>query len=258
VATVSESIEQWRNKQISGVSLMRVLVSRPDWSVPVSESAVADMLAQNNASRIQFSRNKEGKNCLLLFSTGDAYDVYRQALAIPGTQHFLQTTGTWVFRLPLDEIDQIWIDPLTKHDIYYEKEQFARLSEIARAVLVEEALVNLRTGTAQDGAIRLVRDYQGYSVAVTLHEGRPRMLMAPDSKQRALAAIFTADDAYDAFAPEAKTQAGDVPVQQLRLPGEAMFNALQKMKLDGIVFNCAGPVTPVAFAAAFMRVVLGA
>src|SRR5258706_685560 len=146
MASVSESIEQWHNKQISGVSLMRALVSHLDWSVPVSESAVAEMLAENTASRIQFSRNKEGKNCLLLFSSADEYNVYRDALAIPSTQHFLQTTGTWVFRLPLDDIDQIWIDPLTKHDIYYEKEQFTRLREMAGGNLFRKELGHLAIG----------------------------------------------------------------------------------------------------------------
>ena len=84
------------------------------------------------------------------------------------------------------------------------------------------------------------------------------MLMAPDTKGRALAAVFTADDAYDAFAPDAKAQAGADPVQRLQLSGVALFNILQKLQIDGIVFNCAGPVTPVAFAAAFTRVVLEA
>ncbi len=70
--TVPESIEQWRNKQISRLSLMRAPVSRPDWSVPVSESAVGEMLATNAASRIQFTLSKDGKNCLLPFSGNDA------------------------------------------------------------------------------------------------------------------------------------------------------------------------------------------
>ena len=100
-------------------SIERALVSRPDWSVPVSESAVAEMLAENTASRIQFSRNKEGKNCLLLFSSGDAYNVYGAV------------------RLVRD---------------YYGKEQFGRLREMAGAILLEETLMNLRKGAAQDGS----------------------------------------------------------------------------------------------------------
>src|SRR5258708_33297596 len=103
--TVPESIEQWRNKQISGLALMRALVSRPDWSVPVSESAAGEMLGTYAASRIQFTRSKDGKNCLLLFSASEAYNVYREANVIAGDQHFVQTAGTWVFRLPLEDID---------------------------------------------------------------------------------------------------------------------------------------------------------
>ncbi len=124
--------------------------------------------------------------------------------------------------------------------------------------MVEEALANLRKGTAPDGALRRVRDYANYSVAAAMHEGRPRMLMAPDNKGRTLAAIFTFDDTYEAFGPDARAQSGGEPVEQMHLRGEALFNALQGFQLDGIVFNCAGPPAPVAFAPAFARVVMEA
>jgi len=246
--TIPQSIEQWRNKQISGLALMRTLVSHPTWYVPVSESEAAEMLATNSASRIMFNRNPDGVNSLLLYSNGDQYKG-------PG-QHFLTTAGTWVFRLPLDGIDQIWIDPNTPHDILYDKEQFARLREMADAILLEATLLGLRQGSAPEGSLRQVRDYRNYTVAAAVVEGRPRMLMAPDNKGRTLAAIFTFDDVYDAFLPDAKAQAGAAQIQQMQLSGEALFNVIQKMSLDGIVFNCSGPVTPVAFAAAFARLVL--
>jgi ABC-type enterobactin transport system permease subunit len=101
-----------------------------------------------------------------------------------------------------------------------------------------------------------VRDYQAYVLAVVRHEGRPRLLMAPDQKGRVLAAVFTASDAFEAFGPDAKARSGGDEVQEMRLDGRRLFTVLQAMQLDGIVFNCAGPVAPVAFAAAFAKIAL--
>jgi hypothetical protein len=81
-----------------------------------------------------------------------------------------------------------------------------------------------------------------------------QLVMAPDQKGRTLAAIFTAEDACAAFLEETS----QTHLQSLTYSGKNLFEILGKMDLTGMVFNCSGPITPVAFAAAFSQIVLEA
>jgi hypothetical protein len=256
MTSIPDLIAQWRAKTLSGASLMRGLVSWNAWEVPVSEAAVKVALTEQALPSIQLSTARDGKACLLIFSTEAAYEVYRKANNVAVAQHFVSMPGRTLFGVPLDGVDQLWIDPLCPHDIYYDTGQLGRLRECAAALAVETALAGLRQGEAPDGALKLVRNHPAYFIAVAQIDGVPRMLLAPDAKGRMLGAIFTTDDAYDAFLPHAKAQAGAADVQRLQMSGVALFAALARMQLDGIVFNCDGPVAPVAFAHAMAKVVL--
>jgi len=120
-------------------------------------------------------------------------------------------------------------------------------------VATERALAVLRTpsDTPDPSAIPTVRDHQGYLLAVTKEGEQVRLALAPDPQGRALAAVFTHDDCFDAFASGLGGQ-----LMMLNLPGRQLFEQLAETQLDGIVFNPAGPPAPVAFAAAFSRVIL--
>jgi hypothetical protein len=254
--TIPELIAAWRAKKLSGLALMRGLVSHPAWEVPISEKATAEALAHNAISSLQVSTGKDGKACLMLFSDVEAHKAYRQANAITTEQHFLKTSGTWVFRLPLDEVDQIWVDALTPHDIYYEKQQFGSLRDMANAVVVEEALTGLRKGNAPQDAFATVKSYGNYYMATMVRDGKPVFLPAPDDKGRNLAAVFTADDSFDAFAAQAMRGNDGLRIEQMQMNGETLFDTLRRMTIDGFVFNCSGPITPVAFAQAVAGIVL--
>jgi hypothetical protein len=60
------------------------------------------------------------------------------------------------------------------------------------------------------------------------------LALAPDNKGRKLAAIFTAEDAANAFLAE--HAAGNVEL--VAMNGETLFKSLKTMPLDGMVFNC--------------------
>ena len=96
-----------------------------------------------------YSQDGEGVSRLYLFSDGEAYAAFQEAVGQAASeQHFLATTGAWIFQLPLDQLDAIEIDPATPWQISYRKEQFPRLRAMAGAVEVEQALTALRAGTA--------------------------------------------------------------------------------------------------------------
>jgi hypothetical protein len=252
------AIALWQKKEMDGTALMRCLVSYESWMVPVSEAAVGEMLRQGELSGVSFSKDPQGVSRLFIFSDGDAYSQFRQAAGGTSQQHFLSTRGTWVFRLPIDGVDFIAIDPASAHEIAYGKHLFPRLKQIADAVEVEEALRELRgSASPSAGLLPLVRDYQCYLLAVWKADERYQMAMAPDQRGRALAAVFTCDDAFDAYAEEVKQQQeGKGELFQMTLTGRQLFERLLGLQLDGLVFNCSGPPEPVAFALQFAEVAL--
>lgn len=244
-------IDAWRSKQVSGTALMRGLVSFPEWIVLLSEAAVAETLASNLLIRLQYTVSPEGKKRLALFSNEENLKAYLADSQVE--QQYLKTKGTWVFKLPFQELDEIWIDPAQREAIFYGKEHFERFRELAAAIEIEEDLTQLREGNSSDGACVRVRAYPAYRIVVNRIGNQ--LVMAPDQQVRALAAVFTAEDACDAFLDEASKQNG-TQLEPLIYSGQELFELLSKMDLTGLVFNCSGPTPPVAFAAAFSQVIL--
>lgn len=253
---VQTAIADWKANQISGSQLLRRLVSFDQWMLPMSEAAAAEMLNTGKASRLMYSQDSEGVSRLYLFSDGEAFNAFRRAVGeAEASQHFLTTSGAWIFQLPLDAFDAIEIDPVSPWQISYRKEQFPALRAMAEAITVEQALIALRAGQAQPGMITLVRDYEHYLLAAYDRGGEYTLALAPDDKGRELAAVFTAADNFAAFLSAREGAQAVEQLLQLELAGPKLFAQLGQMQLDGLVFNCSGPARPVAFALAFAKVV---
>jgi len=258
MSSIAEIIQAWREKKLNGTQLMRSLVSHSRWTIPISEEAAAETLAQNAVPRIQFNRDASGVNRLMLWSSSETFGNWAQRAKIEKEQYSLETTGSWVFSLPLDGIDEIWIDPLNAHDILYTASQLPALRDLAAAVAIEKDIAELRAGTASPGAVVRVREFPSYWVPVAQSNGRRRLMFAPDNQGRVLAAAFTADDTFTAFLPEANAAASGEEVVAVKSDGKGLFTMLSGMDVTGIVFNCSGPIKPVAFAAGLSKVVLEA
>ena len=250
------AIERWQKQELPGLELMRCLISYQEWMIPVAEAAVAEMLQRGENPRIVYNTDPQGVSRLLIFSDADAYRQFSEGIGISTEQHFLTTMGSWIFRLPLEVIDFVAINPFSPHEIAYGKEHFPRLKQMAEAIQVEEALRGLRTGNGNaDDLLPIVRDYKTYRVPAWRTAQGLQMAMAPDSQGRVLAAVFTCDDTMDAYSAQIPApETPDLPLQ-LTLTGTELFTQLLKMQLDGVVFNCSGP-QPIAFALHFAQVVL--
>lgn len=259
MSSIAELIQAWREKKINGTQLMRSIVSHGEWSIPISEAAAMETLATNQAPAIQYNRDAKGVNRLLLWSSAETFSNGAKRAQIPAEQHVITTKGTWVFSLPFDGIDEIWIDPLNANDIFYTRGQFDALHDYAAAVAVEKDISDIRAGTPTDGALVRVRDYQKYQVAMGQLGEAKRLVNAPDDQGRTLVAIFTADDTFAAFTPVARSAAAvGEELTCVQTNGKGLFTAIAGMNVTGLVFNCSGPIKPVAFIAAFARTVLEA
>jgi len=251
------AIEQWQKKEINGTALMRRLIAWKHWNIAIFESAAVEMLATNAASCIMYGRDPKGVGRLFLYSDNAAYAIFCRQAEADDYQHFLTASGGWIFRLSLEGISEIVIDPFSPTEIVYGEEHFAWLWEMADAMEVEEALTKLRfQPESADDVIPLVRDYASYVLAVNRVRGGTVLAMAPDARGRQLAAVFTSMEAFDAFYPEGKQGCPDGELLILNMSGIELFSHLAKMNLEGMVFNCSGPARPIAFAAGIAQVIL--
>jgi hypothetical protein len=248
MATIPELIVQWREQKLKGSGLLRAVVSHSTWTVPISDNAAAHVVADGSLPAVQIHAHSDGQKWLLIFSSSQTWDVYAKANSIPAGQHTLTTTGTWIFQNDFSDLDRIWIDPFNPDDIFYERSQFGLLREMAEAVQVEEALLGLRQGNAPPNALQHVRAFKNYYLIVKLADGKTALVIAPDSKGRKLAAVFTTTEALEIFMQEIKEAFGAVELRLLHYDGIHLFQMIQGMSMDGFVFNCSGPATPVAFA----------
>ncbi len=250
------AIERWKRGELAPALLTRCLLAHASWSVPVSEDAVGEMLADGPA-RLSLSRDDRGVARLLTFSDDEASRAYAAAVGDAEERFFLTVRGTWLFALELPDVDGVVVDPTTPHEVSYSREQLAGMRAVAAALEVEAALAALRAGTGVEG-LPLVRGYPGYILGVRRTGDSLQLAAAPDDEGRVWAAAFTADDAYRAF-ESAAAEAGQAEgLEPLPMTGEQLFTQLTRLTLDGVVFNCAGPPALVAFTPKFSRVVLSA
>jgi hypothetical protein len=255
------AVQQWRAKEISGTVLMRRLVGYESWFVPIPEAAAEEVSTEGAPSRVMVSRDAEGKRRLLLYSDPAACAQFRwvSASAAEGAaekQHYLTAEGIWVFRLPLGKVDELVIDPGMDHEIVYGREQFERLRQMADALELEAALVQLRADAERlEELMPLLWTYPHYTVAIHNKADRPPQLaVARDEESRTLAAVFTFDDCFDAFqAADAMGRYSDELVEQTAIPAPELFEQLAGMDAAGVVFNCAGPAAPVVFSLELAR-----
>jgi len=250
-----EAIRAWQSQRLGATALMRELVGHDRWELPVTERSARAFRTTNAAPEPWLYEDRDGHLRLFLFSDRDAYRRYRDAAGAAREQTLVTTPGVSLFTRDLGALEAIHVDPLTADGLTLGRDLYRRLNVVADAVRVERALVQLRGGSTRVGnQLSSVRHFQAFHVAVREGEEGPTFGLAPDPRNRLLAAVFTLNDCYEAFAREV----GASTFKHGILSGEQLFSELLDSGLDGIVFNCCGPVPPVAFAPAFARLVLEA
>lgn len=254
-----DAIRHWKQRELSSTMLMRSLVHYDKWELPITDRSVHAMLASNAPPEPWLYKDGQGRYHLFLFSDVEAYRQYRQSAGNKAVnQHFVTRDGVWVFGLDLSPLEAIHINPLSPDALTLGPELFDRVNTVASAVEVERALASLRGASARlTGQLQIVRNFPAYHVGLRLTNEGYRFIQAPDTRRRVMAAVFTLNDGYETYMRDFGLQHGDDVVHTL-MNGEQLFRHLIESGLDGIVFNCAGPMTPVTFAPAFARLVLDA
>jgi hypothetical protein len=231
---ISEICHQFHQQEINFLQLLRKILSYDQWCLPYSNSQ--PLLIQN-----------DGSNLLLLFSSQELFIKHN------GTDlEFKLTKGTWLGDRLNENIDSLLIDPNESHGVQLPKEYFYYLKKISQACLVEELLEG---NDNEKNAISILQDYEHFLVPIIQDEdGTTHITLAPDDQGRKFAAVFTAEDCLQSFIEASKELLGEeLKINEIR--GKELFANLNHLDLEGVAFNCYGPVSPRVLSKDFIKII---
>ena len=153
----------------------------------------------------------------------------------------IEFTSKWLFN-NLPPVQSIVIDGHTDHALQIPAPLFESLQRMANSAHLEHVL---NSQSKDDNFLVALKDYSAYYLPLIQDaNGQNHIALAPDHQQRALVAVFTAEDAAQRFLLAATDKLDNI--QMDIVTGEKLFHHLDMLALDGMVLNCYGPTTPVA------------
>jgi hypothetical protein len=241
-----QAIAQFFQHQLTGTQLLRGLAGYRGWIVPANFNAQAG----GEPTFITFNYGENDRH-FFMFSDRQAYMDCRARLGIDALGQYTidNLYGYNAWENVGEDVNVININPYSPSEIHYKQDQIPRLREWASVIRVEQALEQV---LATDKGYDTIKAFKGYYFGMVSQGDQKYVALAPDGKGRKLAALFTADDTAQAYQDEQK----NAGLQLLTTDGTTLFRTLAKMPLDGIVFNCSGPIKPRAFTLAFAAEVL--
>ncbi|OYT72538.1 MAG: hypothetical protein CFK52_04905 [Chloracidobacterium sp. CP2_5A] len=223
--------------RLSHAALFRSLVSHADWHVPVRSSA-------NGEAAVLTFADPAGARWVKIFTDLSAIETWAEQEGGGLDGQCVVTDGANLFGALDDELAGVEINPGSPEGIHYQRQHLPLLRQWARIIELESALETVDQGETPIG---LLRDYDAYVLVLKrVGDDSAQLVLAPDDQGRALAAVFTAEDTLAAFCDQVLSSADFEPIP-VRVNGERLFAQLQALPLDGLVFNCSGPIQPRAF-----------
>ena len=148
---------------------------------------------------------------------------------------FSDQNNHWVFA-NVPNVASIIIDAHTEHAVQIPNVYINNLIRMYHALALENHL----TAKNSDNWLDPIKSFPYYLLPlVEDDEGRLHMALAPDHQQRALVAVFTAEDAAQRFLQAAGERLGKIHMDLIH--GDKLFEQLNLLPLEGLVFNCYGP-----------------
>lgn len=233
--------------RLSHAALFRSLMAHPDWHVPVCAGT-------DDEATVMTFVDAAGERWIKVFTDLGAVEAWAEQFGGEADGRCIVTSGTNLFGALDDELAGVEINPGLPEGVHYQRPHIPLLRQWARITELESAL---ETIDADETPLGLLRDYDAY-VLVLKRTGpdSAHLVLAPDDDGRALAAVFTAEDTLAAFFDQVLSAADFEPIP-VRVNGEQLFTQLRALPLDGLVFNCSGPVRPRAFGKRLADYVLG-
>lgn len=243
-----EALRAFHDGKLQGGLLLRALARHGAWRVPAR--LVGDGIAVGKV------RDDAGVTWVTAWSGPDAMARARSTdEAWRAEGRFAEVDGTTLIGL-LDAGDGLELDPGTPWAVHYKPDQLPLLQEVAAAAGVEALLDE---ASLSQEPLRLLLAYGGYRLVVRARGEGQALDLAPDAEGRRLLAVFTAADTATAYLDRARPlEAEHGAAHVIQLDGLTLAERVDALDIDGMVFNCMGPVRPRALAKLFARHLLDA
>jgi hypothetical protein len=232
--------------KLSGPSLMRQFMAYEEWLMPIH-------LKPDGEWHPSVIQDTEGQRFQLVFTDEPGYQTGLEAIGqeMMGERK-LTMGGSALFGKLDDDADILSINWNSPGQIFFKKAQFPALKRWAQAINVERTLANPQPD------LSLLKHFDSYYIVLQKVEGGYALTLAPDKQGRKLAAVFTAEDALDAFVKDQTAgQLNFEPVTR-SIAGELLFDDLKDIAIDGICFNASGPIPKRMFTSARASAVMSA
>ena len=232
--SIVQALQLFQQEQISFARLLRHIVQQDTWFLPAKDGQ--PILRQSKARRfLSLYSSKE------LLQTEELYASHDFAMEI------LEKSGCWIAE-HLPDADAIVIDPNQAHAMQIPQQYFGQLQYMQRGLELEFHLQN----DMQSVQIKeILLNHPSYFLGIVQDEqGRNNLTLAPDNQNRPLVAVFTAQDCLENFIQAANGMLGNI--QTDIVSGKQLFTQLNLLPIEGLVFNCYGPVPPTALRKEFI------
>lgn len=234
-AQIAQLVERYRSGKLTENDFLRNVIAFPSWRVCAQRQG-------EEAYRIATVVTPEGGRILELFSSSEAWESFREREQEHREDDFLQAPGFHIFsQLKGVSIDRVNFDLHSPHAFHYKGEQVALLNQWTQVVEAELALARPELFQNPFG---ILRRFPSFWVALRKVGAERDLVLAPDSTERNLAAIFTAPDTAAEFLGAVDIDEGELEL--VMQSAAELFAELRHMPLDGMVFNPLSHVPPVA------------
>jgi hypothetical protein len=256
MSEITEALAEFAEGRITRSQLWRQLLQYEDWMMPKNEGV--DSFGPFTLALARLIRSENGKQQIFLFADGDAQERFANTCEAGGGVGFANPTGWEVFRVTLDAVDEVLIDPGAPHELVITSPEFAEIRELAGAVAIEQVWQRLRSGNEEEGDEALASRYPGYHLVMVERGEGVLLINVPNDDGARCTPIFTHTDALACALDEIREQFAPEEIRTIRVGGEQMFRVLAKEKTDGIVINFRGPGEPIGFGIGMTEIMLKA
>jgi hypothetical protein len=239
------ALEMLKSNTLSVHQCFRALVSFDNWIVAAKE--------QDGQIFPALNQGPDG-HWLLVFSSSTAFKNYLKSQNLPEDFPYMTLQGRWLFSSADEKIQGIALDFQSPHALPIAQDKFLYLNQWSETLAIEDILVGLQSQGKKEH-FKAVQQFPRFYLPITKQDGKSQIVLTPDSENRSLAAIFTAQDAGELFIEEAESGLKEEVVLE-ECTGQNLFSSLQNLMLDGLVFNPAGPIQPQAFGLALLDAIM--
>lgn len=223
---VDQALRDIEAKRIDGDLFLRSIMHHASW-------LVSGRKEEDGGTSLGVLQTDKGR-ILEVYSDREALLSMEQTHGDAFTGTILELEGHELFMQLEDiEIDRVNLNPGSEPKISYQHGQISLLSAWARQVRVELALLEPERVHDPFGALA---NYDNYHLVYDTSGTNASIVLAPDAHGRALAAIFTSWDTADAFCKVMQERAEDT-LEAIRIPADQVFDIVQKLSVQGMVFN---------------------